>query len=657
MKLRLTKGYNALAVALLIFTTSMALSSYAIQREYHRINQRFIPNLWVAAQAEIEFYRFRDSIHLFVQPDSPVQIDQVALRLHILMSRLPLLLFGSELDHVRAVEGAVELIENFRDTLQALEPEVLALHKGDFTTYLALLQRLEPFIVPIRHVTAKTMLMDEHVAAAQREDIRHLFWEILEYFIGILASAIVLVALLFKEFKEANRLLRIASHAETMASAAKAQLTAVIDAVPARIAARDREGAIIFRNRYSADWSEHAPGTIDNKPDALDHQVFESGRVVPFFEEDLREPAGALHTWLTTKVPLREAAGRIGAVVTVSLDITRQKEAQRLNTLLATAIEHAGDAIEITDAESRFEYVNAAFERISGYRRLEALGQDPVSLLMSDRSEEPHYRAVQNAIASGKVWQGTLTGRRKDGSLYQQEATISPVRNARGEITHYVAVKRDITERLQSQARIWHLAHHDALTDLPNRVLFQDRLQQAVAHARRTGLLVGILFIDLDNFKDVNDAFGHEFGDHLLKAVTERLRRCTRESDTVARLGGDEFAVIQTDLERSESAAKLAEKILENLSAPFALEDQEIHMSASIGVTICPLDQDEPHQLVKNADMAMYRAKNTGRELSILQARHEPGGPSPQGARTRSAPGACEWGSRPVLPAADRCPP
>ena len=232
---------------------------------------------------------------------------------------------------------------------------------------------------------------------------------------------------------------------------------------------------------------------------------------------------------------------------------------------------------------------------------------------MSDRSEEPHYRAVQNAIASGKVWQGTLTGRRKDGSLYQQEATISPVRNARGEITHYVAVKRDITERLQSQARIWHLAHHDALTDLPNRVLFQDRLQQAVAHARRTGLLVGILFIDLDNFKDVNDAFGHEFGDHLLKAVTERLRRCTRESDTVARLGGDEFAVIQTDLERSESAAKLAEKILENLSAPFALEDQEIHMSASIGVTICPLDQDEPHQLVKNADMAMYRAKNTGR--------------------------------------------
>jgi diguanylate cyclase (GGDEF)-like protein/PAS domain S-box-containing protein len=608
------KGYNALAVALLVFTTSIALSSYAIQREYHRINQKFIPNLWVAVQAEIEFYRFRDALHLYIQKDSPDQIDQVAKRLHILMSRLPLLLQGSESNHVRAVEGAVAVIEDFRDTLEALEPEVLALRKGDVASYLAVLERLAPFVVPIRHIIGKTMLMDEQVAAAQREDIRQLFWQILRYFIGIIASAMVLVALLFKEFKQASRLLRVANQAEAAASAAKAQLTAVIDAVPARIAARDRAGAIIFRNRYSVDWSQDTAATGENGfKDTLDHQVFQTGRMVPLFEEDLREQPSGMRTWLTTKVPLEEAAGHITGVVTVSLDITRQKEAQKLNTLLATAIEHAGDAIEITDAESRFEYVNSAFERVSGYQRAEAIGQTPLSLLMSDRSEEPHYRAVQSAIASGKVWHGTLTGRRKDGSVYQQEATISPVRNAEGEITHYVAVKRDITERLQHQARIWHLAHHDALTDLPNRVLFQDRLQQAVAHARRTGLLLAVLFIDLDNFKDVNDSLGHEFGDHLLKAVTARLRNCTRESDTVARLGGDEFAVIQTDLDRSEFAGKLAEKILERLSAPFSLEDQEIHISASIGVTICPLDQDDPHQIVKNADMAMYRAKNTGR--------------------------------------------
>jgi diguanylate cyclase (GGDEF)-like protein/PAS domain S-box-containing protein len=614
MTWRMTKGYNTLVVALLVFTTSIALSAYAIQREYHRINQKFIPNLWVAVQAEIEFYRFRDTLHVYIQKDSPEQIDRVAQRLHILMSRIPLLLQGSESTHVRAVEGAIAVIEDFRDTLDALEPEVLALRKGDVAGYLGVLERLAPFVVPIRHIIGKTMRMDEQVAAAQREDIRQLFWEILRYFIGIIASAMVLVALLFKEFKQANRLLRVANQAEAAASAAKAQLTAVIDAVPARIAARDRAGAIIFRNRYSVDWSRDAARSNENGfKDTLDRQVFQTGRVVPFFEEDLREQPSGVRTWLTTKVPLEEAAGRITGVVTVSLDITRQKEAQKLNTLLATAIEHAGDVIEITDAESRFEYVNSAFERVSGYQRAEAIGQTPLSLLMSDRSEEPHYRAVQSAIASGKVWHGTLTGRRKDGSVYQQEATISPVRNAEGEITHYVAVKRDITERLQHQARIWHLAHHDALTDLPNRVLFQDRLQQAVAHARRTGLLLAILLIDLDNFKDVNDSLGHEFGDHLLKAVTARLRNCTRESDTVARLGGDEFAVIQTDLDRSESAARLAEKILERLSAPFSLEDQEIHISASIGVTICPLDQDDPHQIVKNADMAMYRAKNTGR--------------------------------------------
>src|SRR5918995_1208345 len=254
------KGYNALALALLVFTSSVALSSYAIQSEYDRINKRFIPNLWVAAQAEIEFYRFRDALHLYIQENSPDQIEQVAKRLHILMSRMPLLLQGSESNHVRAVEGAVAIIEDFRDTLEALEPEVLALRKGDVVTYLEILERLAPFVVPMRHIIAKTMLMDEQVAAAQREDIRQLFWEILRYFIAIIASAMVLVALLFKEFKQASRLLRVANQAEAAASAAKAQLTAVIDAVPARIAARDRAGAIIFRNRYSVDWSQGAAG-------------------------------------------------------------------------------------------------------------------------------------------------------------------------------------------------------------------------------------------------------------------------------------------------------------------------------------------------------------------------------------------------------------
>ena len=180
----------------------------------------------------------------------------MAKRLYILRSRLPLLLQGSELTHVRAVEGVVAFIEEFRDTVYALEPQILSLRKGDTRDVLSpSTTDCTRFIVPLHKIVGKTMLKDEEVAAAQRDDIRQLFWDILGYFIGIIASAMVLVALLFKEFKQANRLLRVANQAEAASAAAKAQLTAVIDAVPARIAARDRDGAIIFRNKNSADWS------------------------------------------------------------------------------------------------------------------------------------------------------------------------------------------------------------------------------------------------------------------------------------------------------------------------------------------------------------------------------------------------------------------
>ena len=252
---------------------------------------------------------------------------------------------------------------------------------------------------------------------------------------------------------------------------------------------------------------------------------------------------------------------------------------------------------------------------------------------MSDRNDEPHYRAVQNAIASGQVWHGTLTGRRKDGTLYEQEATISPVRDAEGVITHYVAVKRDITERLQTQARIWHLAHHDALTDLPNRVLFQDRLQQAVAQARRSGLLVAILFIDLDNFKDVNDALGHEFGDLLLKAVTLRLRGCTRETDTVARLGGDEFALIHTGLGAlpvgSQAGGKGAGAAVR---AVLARGSGGAHQRQHRGHDLPARPRRSAADREKRRHGDVPGEEHWPLELPVLQRGNEPRFPGPQGA-------------------------
>jgi diguanylate cyclase (GGDEF)-like protein/PAS domain S-box-containing protein len=610
------KGYKALAFALLVFTTGIALSGYKIHLEYGRITKKFLPSLWTAAQAEIELLRFLDSLHIYIREDSTADSDQLVKRLYILWSRIPLLLHGSESVHVRAVEQSIATISQLDQTLAAPEPDILSLRKGDYTKYYRIHTALEQYLVPLHKITASTMLKDEEVAEAQREDIRHLYWELSGYFVAIILSAIVLVALLFKEFNKASGLLRVAHEAEATASAAKAQLTAVIDAVPARISARDARGAYIFRNKYSVDWGRDA-GTRRNvtgpAESELDRRVFETGELVPLFEQDEIDEQRGLLTWLTTLVPLKEAGGQTSGVVTVSLDISQQKEAQRLSALLATAVQHAGDAIEITDAQFCLQYVNPAFEKASGYTSSDALGKTPFSLPMRDELEEAQYLEFKRSIAAGEGWQGTLRGRRKDGSVYQQEATISPVRNAEGQITHYVAVKRDITERLQTEARIWHLAHHDALTDLPNRVLFQDRLQQAIAHARRNDSLVAIHFVDLDDFKDVNDSLGHELGDLLLKGVALRLRACTRESDTVARLGGDEFAVIQSGLDSSEGAATLAEKILNGLSEPFVLESHEVHVSASIGITIFPHDHQEPLNLVKNADMAMYRAKMTGR--------------------------------------------
>lgn len=616
MIVRRRGGYKTLILALLVFTASITSGGYKVYLEYDRITKRFVPNLWTAVQAEIELLRFLNALHSHVRQAAPSDPSRLVQRFYILWSRVPLLLTGTESTHVRDIEGAIQIIRELDQTLTALEADLLSLRQGDHATYRRIHTSIEKYLVPMHEIAALTMHRDEEVAEAQRQDIRRLYLHLAGYCLAIVASAIVLVLLLFKEFSTVNGLLRIAHAAEAAASAARAQLAAVIDAVPARIAACDTKGEYIFQNRYSEEWARRAHAQVHRtgpSEDELDRVVFLSSEAIPFFEQEDIDGEGGGSTWLTTKVPLKDDLGKTHGVVTVSLDISQQKEAQRLNSLLATAVQHAGDAIEITDAQFRFQYVNPAFERISGYVSAEAVGKTPFSLLMNEDSDETYRLPLQNAIARDEVWQGTLTGRRKDGSVYQQEATISPVRDVDGEITHYVAVKRDITERLQAEARIWHLAHHDALTDLPNRLLFQDRLEQAVAQARRSRTLVAVHFIDLDNFKDVNDSLGHEIGDLLLKSVTQRLRKCIRDAETVARLGGDEFGVVQINLASSDAAGRLAERILNHLSESFIVAGHEIHISASIGITIFPLDHDDTQNLVQYADMAMYHAKAVGR--------------------------------------------
>lgn len=280
--------------------------------------------------------------------------------------------------------------------------------------------------------------------------------------------------------------------------------------------------------------------------------------------------------------------------------------------LLAKAVATAVDPIFITDHTGRIVWVNAAFSERSGFSAQEAVGQTP-SFLKSGRHDTSFYRELWQAILAGRVWRGEVVERRKDGSLYTADEVITPLRDDKGTVTHFVAIQHDITLRKQEAEREHFLAYHDALTGLYNRVLFLDLLQQAISRSKRSLHPLALLFLDLDNFKLVNDTFGHETGDRLLVAVAERLGAAVRKTtDAVARLSGDEFAILQTDLNDPQAALSLARKLLHSISQPFLLEGRKVQTGVSIGIAIYPTDGEVSAELLRNADKAMYLAKSRG---------------------------------------------
>lgn len=280
--------------------------------------------------------------------------------------------------------------------------------------------------------------------------------------------------------------------------------------------------------------------------------------------------------------------------------------------LATTVFRASSEAVMICDAENRIVDVNPAFTRITGYTRAEVVGRNP-RLLQSGIQGEHFYRELWSAINLHGHWRGEIWNRRKNGELYPEWMVIDRVLDPDGRVLNYVAMWSDISERKEAEARIHYLAHYDALTDLPNRVLFHDRFTQALLHARRSGETVALMFVDLDRFKLVNDTLGHRVGDELLKQVADRLRRCMREEDTVSRQGGDEFVVLLSNLDSPAGAAVVADKILECLGAPVHFEGHELVVTCSIGIACCPQDGADPENLMKNADLAMYRAKSVGR--------------------------------------------
>ncbi len=293
-------------------------------------------------------------------------------------------------------------------------------------------------------------------------------------------------------------------------------------------------------------------------------------------------------------------------------NILQRKRAEAQLRLAAHVFEHSGEAIMITDRDNRIVETNPAFTRMTGYMLEEVRGQDP-RILSSGRATREDYAGMWRSIKENGFWQGELWDRRKDGGIYPKLITISVVRNARGEIDFHIASFADLSEQKATEEKIRHVAHHDALTGLPNRLHLQISLEQAIAAAHREKAEVALMFIDLDRFKIINDTLGHNVGDGLLVEVARRLKESVRDSDLVARLGGDEFVVALSGHDTANIAAHVAEKVLAQLSQPYQIEGHLLHSTPSIGISLYPHDGDDIDTLMKNADTAMYHAKSMGR--------------------------------------------
>lgn len=315
--------------------------------------------------------------------------------------------------------------------------------------------------------------------------------------------------------------------------------------------------------------------------------------------------------------PLKEENGRLTGILGITRDITAERRLRQELQTRGVAIDAAAEGIIITDTRGVIEYANPAFCEMSGYTLEEVIGERAAKLKSGVHGLD-FYRQLWDTITAGKPWRGEVVNRRKDGMLYHELLTIAPVMDEAGRVVRYVAVKHDITERKRIEQRLEHLAHFDLLTDLPNRTLFFDRLQQAFYRAQRYREGVAVLMLDLDGFKAVNDDLGHQAGDLLLAAFARRLKQAMRQSDTAARMGGDEFTVLLHGVADAADAVAAADKVLMALAEPFDILGRPCTIGASIGVALCTPGYVSADTLLQAADAAMYEAKRAGKNRWVV---------------------------------------
>ena len=398
----------------------------------------------------------------------------------------------------------------------------------------------------------------------------------------------------------------------------------MLDLLPQRVYRTDREGRVSFLNqsmlkdlgrtqdaclgRTSRDFY---PPVLADKYRADDLRVL-AGETLSLVEENIAPATGEQRHIEVTKIPVRNAAGAVVGIQGIYWDITDHKQTEERLRQMARVFENTMEGVMITDARERIEMVNHAFTTITGYAEAEVRGQTP-RLLKSRRQDPQFYATMWASIQATGHWQGEVWNRRRNGEIYPEWLTISTVENERRQITHYVGVFSDISSLKQSQDKLNFLAHHDLLTSLPNRLLFNLRLEHSIERARRSRQGLAVMFFDLDHFKDVNDTLGHAAGDELLRWMAEQLTALVRTEDTVARMGGDEFTALIEAVTEPEDAATVARKLLDLFSHPLQLHRHEFFVSASIGISLYPDDGNDADTLIRNADAAMYQAKAIGR--------------------------------------------
>ncbi|MFH2140186.1 MAG: EAL domain-containing protein [Pseudomonadota bacterium] len=407
-------------------------------------------------------------------------------------------------------------------------------------------------------------------------------------------------------------------------------LCTLIDVIPDFVAIKDGSGNWLMANKsgleaFGLKGNEYI-GKSDLELSRIVPSIYSNGLLAciesdrrawelgtqSFSVEEVPQPDGSALQFHVIKVPIFYSDGSRNKLIVLGRNVTELMRAREKEKLAEKILKYSHEAIVVTDSSNSIIRVNETFKKITGYSESEVLGHNP-RMFSSGRHGKEFYSQMWTEIILHGHWHGEIWDKRKNGEIFPKWLSISAVHDDDGKITNYVAAFIDTTEQKATIEKINFLAHHDPLTKLPNRILLADRFEQAIAITSRNNNQLACLYIDLDNFKEINDTLGHSTGDMLLLQAKERLISCVRDTDTICRLGGDEFVIVLPDLHGLSAAQGIPAQILEKMRVPYSIDGHTLYSSCSIGISIYPADGEDMETLLKKADAAMYHAKKNGR--------------------------------------------